>query len=117
PSGPRGSRGEPELSLVVEELTVRYGDVAAVKGISFEVRTGEIFTLIGANGAGKTSTLRAISGLLPHGGKVSLDGRDLRPVRADRRVALGLAQVPEGRGIFGNLTVRENLRLGAWVRR
>jgi branched-chain amino acid transport system ATP-binding protein len=104
-------------ALVVEELTVSYGDIHAVKGISFDVREGEIFTLIGANGAGKTSTLRAISGLLRHGGEVRLDGRQLSGIAPDKIVALGIAHVPEGRGIFGNLTVMENLRLGAWIRR
>jgi branched-chain amino acid transport system ATP-binding protein len=102
--------------LIVENLTVSYGDIHAVKGISFEVREGEIFTLIGANGAGKTSTLRALSGLLRHGGCVKLDGRDLHGISAEKIVTLGMAQVPEGRGIFGNLTVMENLKLGAWVR-
>src|SRR3981189_683420 len=102
-------------ALVVEELTVSYGDIHAVKGISFDVREGEIFTLIGANGAGKTSTLRAISGLLRHGGEVRLDGRQLSGIAPDKIVALGIAHVPEGRGIFGNLTVMENLRLGAWI--
>lgn len=105
------------IALSVENLTVSYGDIHAVKGISFEVKKGEIFTLIGANGAGKTSTLRAISGLLRYGGSIKFDGHDLRGVPAEKIVALGLAQVPEGRGIFGNLTVMENLRLGAWVRR
>ncbi len=81
------------------------------------MRKGEIFTLIGANGAGKTSTLRAISGLLRHGGKVSLSGRELEGCPAERIVTLGMAHVPEGRGIFGNLTVLENLKLGAWIRK
>jgi branched-chain amino acid transport system ATP-binding protein len=103
-------------ALAIEDLKVSYGDIHAVKGISFEVRKGEIFTLIGANGAGKTSTLRAISGLLRHRGCVRLDGRELSDVAPDRIVGLGIAHVPEGRGIFGNLTVLENLRLGAWVR-
>lgn len=103
-------------ALTVENLTVSYGDIHAVKGISFEVRKGEIFTLIGANGAGKTSTLRAISGLLRCGGSVRLENRELRGLPAEKIVALGLAQVPEGRGIFGNLTVLENLKLGAWIR-
>lgn len=103
-------------ALSVENLTVSYGDIHAVKGISFDVREGEIFTLIGANGAGKTSTLRAISASLRHGGTVKLHGQDLRGLRADKIVALGMAQVPEGRGIFGNLTVLENLKLGAWTR-
>ena len=103
-------------ALSVEDLKVSYGDIHAVKGISFEVHEGEVFTLIGANGAGKTSTLRAISGLLRHLGRVRFGGRELDGVAPDRIVALGMAHVPEGRGIFGNLTVIENLRLGAWVR-
>ncbi|MCX6978314.1 MAG: ATP-binding cassette domain-containing protein, partial [Verrucomicrobia bacterium] len=77
--------------LIVENLTVAYGDIQAVKGISFEVRQGEIFTLIGANGAGKTSTLQAISNLLPHSGKVSFEGRDLRGIAADQLVSMGIA--------------------------
>jgi branched-chain amino acid transport system ATP-binding protein len=103
--------------LEVEQLRVSYGDIHAVKGISFAVVPGEIFTLIGANGAGKTSTLRALSGLLPYEGCVRLAGRDLKGLAPEKIVQLGLAQVPEGRGIFGNLTVRENLRLGTWTRR
>src|SRR5436190_7234539 len=103
--------------LVVEDLAVRYGEIAAVKGISFSVREGEIFTLIGANGAGKTTTLRAIAGQLSARGRVSLGGRELASLPPERRVRLGMALVPEGRGIFGNLSVRENLRLGAWARR
>ncbi len=105
-----------DIALTVEKLTVSYGDIHAVKGISFEVRKGEIFTLIGANGAGKTSTLRAISGLLRSGGSIRLEGKELRGIVPEKIVALGLAQVPEGRGIFGNLTVKENLQLGAWIR-
>jgi branched-chain amino acid transport system ATP-binding protein len=104
-------------ALTVENLAVSYGDIHAVKGISFDVREGEIFTLIGANGAGKTSALRAISGMIRHGGAIRLGGRDLTGISAEAIVRLGLAHVPEGRGIFGNLTVQENLRLGAWVRR
>jgi branched-chain amino acid transport system ATP-binding protein len=104
-------------ALTVENLTVSYGDIHAVKGISFEVKEGEIFTLIGANGAGKTTTLRAISALLRHGGSVKLRGLDLRGLSAEKIVALGMAHVPEGRGIFGNLTVLENLKLGAWIRK
>ncbi len=104
-------------ALTVENLTVSYGDIHAVKGISFEVREGEIFTLIGANGAGKTSTLRAISGMLRHGGTISLAGQNLAGVSPEKIVTLGLAHVPEGRGIFGNLTVLESLKLGAWIRK
>ena len=98
-------------ALSVEDLKVSYGDIHAVKGISFEVREGEVFTLIGANGAGKTSTLRAISGLLRHLGRVRFGGRELDGVAPDRIVALGMAHVPEGRGIFGNLTVIEQQML------
>lgn len=104
-------------ALSVENLAVSYGDIHAVKGISFEVREGEIFTLIGANGAGKTSALRALSSQLRHGGTVKLFGQDLSGLRPDSIVGLGMAQVPEGRGIFGNLTVLENLKLGAWTRK
>ncbi|AHF93335.1 amino acid ABC transporter ATPase [Opitutaceae bacterium TAV5] len=105
------------IALAVENLTVAYGDIQAVKGILFEVREGEIFTLVGANGAGKTSTLRALSGMLRRGGEVRLFGRDLRGLPAEAIVSAGLAHVPEGRRIFGPLTVSENLRLGAWIRR
>jgi branched-chain amino acid transport system ATP-binding protein len=104
-------------ALEIENLTVSYGDIRAVKGISFDVREGEIFTLIGANGAGKSSALRAISQVLRHGGSARFRGRELRGLAPEKVVSLGLAQVPEGRGIFGNLTVMENLRLGAWIRR
>ena len=106
-----------DIALSVENLTVSYGDIQAVKGISFEVRTGEIFTLIGANGAGKTSTLQALSGVLKHGGTVRLNGRDLGNLAPEEIVAAGLAHVPEGRRVFGPLTVLENLKLGAWTRR
>jgi branched-chain amino acid transport system ATP-binding protein len=103
--------------LRVDNLVVRYGDIRAVKGISFHVERGEILALVGANGAGKTTTLRALSGMLPFEGSVALQGRDLRGLTPDRIVHLGMAHVPEGRGIFGNLTVMENLQLGAWIRR
>ena len=96
---------------------MHYDGIQAVHGVSFSVRRGEIVTLIGANGAGKTSILRAISGLIPYDGNVTFAGRDLRGVPAHRIVGLGMAHVPEGRGIFGNLTVRENLRLATWQRR
>ena len=103
--------------LRVENLVVRYGDIRAVKGNSFHVQQGEILALVGANGAGKTTTLRAISGMLPFEGSVVLEGRDLRGLTPDRILRLGLSHVPEGRGIFGGLTVMENLQLGAWIRR
>jgi branched-chain amino acid transport system ATP-binding protein len=101
----------------VRDLRVHYDGIQAVHGVTFSVRRGEIVTLIGANGAGKTSILRAISGLIPCDGSVIFAGRDLRGVPAHRIVGLGMAHVPEGRGIFGNLTVRENLRLATWQRR
>jgi branched-chain amino acid transport system ATP-binding protein len=106
-----------EIMLRVENLVVRYGDIRAVKGISFHVQQGEILALVGANGAGKTTTLRAISGMLPFEGSVDLQGRDLRGLTPDRILRLGLSHVPEGRGIFGGLTVMENLQLGAWIQR
>ena len=106
-----------ETMLRVENLVVRYGDIRAVKGISFHVQQGEILALVGANGAGKTTTLRAISGMLSFEGSVVLEGRDLRGLTPDRVLRLGLSHVPEGRGIFGGLTVMENLQLGAWIRR
>jgi len=106
-----------ETMLRVENLVVRYGDIRAVKGISFHVERGEILALVGANGAGKTTTLRALSGMLPSEGSVTLEGRDLHGLSPDQILKLGLSHVPEGRGIFGNLTVMENLLLGAWIRR
>lgn len=103
--------------LSVQDLSVSYGNIKAVKGISFEVNEGEIVTLIGANGAGKSSTLRAISGMLPYGGQIIYKGINLQKISADKIVGLGIAQVPEGRGIFGNLTVLENLKLATWQRK
>jgi branched-chain amino acid transport system ATP-binding protein len=103
--------------LSIKDLFVSYGNIKAVKGISFDVHEGEIVTLIGANGAGKSSTLRAISGMVPYTGQIVYKGTDLRKMEADKIVALGIAQVPEGRGIFGNLTVMENLKLATWQRK
>ena len=102
--------------LSVENLTIAYGNIKAVDDISFEVYEGEIVTLIGANGAGKSSTLRAISGIVPYSGRITYRQQDLRSVPAHQIVAMGMAQVPEGRGIFGNLTVMENLKLATWQR-
>ena len=98
-----------DLLLSVSGLSVHYDSIKAVDGISFEVARREIVTLIGANGAGKSSILRAISGLVPYTGSVTFAGKDLRNLAADQVVAAGIAHVPEGRGIFGNLTVLENL--------
>jgi branched-chain amino acid transport system ATP-binding protein len=106
-----------EALLVIRNLTVSYGNIRAVRGVSFDVQEGEIVTLIGANGAGKSSTLRGISGIVPSGGDVIYRGQNLRGLQPDRIVALGIAQVPEGRGIFGNLTVSENLKLATWQRK
>ena len=104
--------------LQVDDLWVSYDRIHAVRGVSFTVGEGEIVTLIGANGAGKSSILRAISGLQPvTQGRVRLAGEDLLPLPPHLRVKRGIAHVPEGRGIFGNLTVLENLRLAAYVRR
>lgn len=103
--------------LDVRDLVIAYGGIRAVRGISFSVNEGEIVTLIGANGAGKTSTLRAVSGILPYEGSVTFSGEDLRSVAPHLIVGLGIAHVPEGRGIFGNLTVIENLTIATWQRR
>ncbi|MEO6325821.1 MAG: ABC transporter ATP-binding protein [Thermoanaerobaculia bacterium] len=103
--------------LSVSNLSVAYGGIRAVKGISFDVAEGEIVTLIGANGAGKSSTLRALSGLVPCEGEVVYRGAGLRGVEAHVIVTRGIAHVPEGRHVFGNLTVKENLRLATWSRR
>jgi len=106
------------MMLKVEMLDVYYGNNHALKEISFEVQEGEIVTLIGANGAGKTTTLHAISGLIPiRGGKVEFCGTDLRKVSPHKIVQLGLGHVPEGRRIFANLTVMENLEMGAYMRK
>jgi len=103
--------------LSVRDLTITYGNIKAVDGISFDVQEGEIISLIGANGAGKSSTLRAVSGMVPFKGQVLFRQKELCNVPPHRIVAMGIAQVPEGRGIFGNLTVMENLRLATWQRR
>jgi branched-chain amino acid transport system ATP-binding protein len=103
--------------LSVKGLRVSYDAIQAVREVSFEIRQGEIATLIGGNGAGKSSILRAVSGLIPYQGDVVFEGRDLRRVSPDKIVGLGIAHVPEGRGIFGNLTVLENLKLATWRRR
>jgi branched-chain amino acid transport system ATP-binding protein len=104
--------------LEVGSLEVRYGGVEAVRGLSFSVEEGQILALIGANGAGKSSTLLALSGLArPSAGKIMFRGEDITGMRADRIVRAGLAQVPEGRAILAPLSVAENLELGAWTRR
>ncbi|MBL9014904.1 MAG: ABC transporter ATP-binding protein [Myxococcales bacterium] len=104
--------------LEVSGLDVHYGGIHALKGVTFSVEQGQVVTLIGANGAGKTTTLRAISGLVkPSKGSVTFKGRTITGMPAHQIVALGLAHAPEGRGIFANLTVDENLQMGAYLRR
>jgi branched-chain amino acid transport system ATP-binding protein len=103
--------------LALRGLEVRYGGIRAVKGIDLVVDEGELVCMIGANGAGKSSTLRAVSGLIqPAPGQVAYDGRDLAGVKAHLRARAGLVMVPEGRGIFPQLTVDENLSMGAYTR-
>ena len=104
--------------LTVTDLEVSYGAIAALHGISLDVEKGEIVTLIGANGAGKTTTLRTISGLLkPKRGAVSYQGRNITGVKPHAITAMGVSHVPEGRGIFANLAVNDNLELGAYLRK
>jgi branched-chain amino acid transport system ATP-binding protein len=102
--------------LEIRGLEVRYGGIRAVKGIDLEVAQGELVCLIGANGAGKSSALRAIAGLAPAAGSVRFGGRELSGVPAFRRVRDGLVMVPEGRGVFSRLSVEENLAMGAYAR-
>lgn len=102
----------------VEELTVAYGGIEAVRGVSLEVKEGELVTLIGNNGAGKTSTLMAISGVAPiRSGRIVIDGEETTRLPPHAIVARGVAHCPEGRLVFGRLTVQENLRLGAYQRK
>jgi len=106
------------MLLEVEGLCVNYGHIEAIRDISFAVDEGQVVTLIGANGAGKTTTLKTLSGLRPaRAGRIVFDGRDITRVPAFERVALRLSQSPEGRGIFVGMTVRENLDMGAFVRK
>ncbi|MDM0116101.1 ABC transporter ATP-binding protein [Variovorax sp. J22R133] len=104
--------------LKIEKVKVAYGAIQAVKGVSLEVRQGEVVTIIGANGAGKSTLLKSICGLEPVAeGRILIDGKDITSERAHQRVALGLAMSPEGRGVFADQTVRENLMLGGYSRR
>jgi branched-chain amino acid transport system ATP-binding protein len=106
------------MILKVDNLTVHYGAIQALRGISFEAGQGEIITLIGSNGAGKTTTLHGISNIIKKtAGTVIFDGRDITALPPDKIVATGLVQVPEGRRIFANLTVRDNLEMGAYIRK
>ncbi|HMK91691.1 MAG TPA: ABC transporter ATP-binding protein [Thermoleophilia bacterium] len=107
-----------DVMLDVRDIHVYYGNIEAIKGVSLEIHAGEIVTLIGANGAGKSTTLNAISGLQrPRSGAITYAGRDLTSVPAYDIVTLGLSQAPEGRKIFPRMTVRENLEMGAFARR
>ena len=104
--------------LKVTDLEVSYGGIDALRGISFDVEEGEIVTLIGANGAGKSTTLRTICGLVrPSAGRIVYDGRDITSQSTQRIVSEGIALVPEGRRVFDNLTVKENLLIGAYLRK
>jgi branched-chain amino acid transport system ATP-binding protein len=115
---PETAKGESEVVLQLDDVHSYYGAIHALKGISLEVREGEIVTLIGANGAGKSTTLRTISGLLqPREGEVRLDGRRIDALPPHEIVERGVCQVPEGRRIFSRMTVRENLEMGAFSRK
>ncbi len=104
--------------LEIKDLRVSYGGIEALKGISFHVEEGQIVTLIGANGAGKSTTLRAISGLAPvKSGAILYDGQAINGLNPQRIVSMGVGMVPEGRRVFPNLTVLENLKIGAYLRR
>ena len=103
--------------LKVDDIHVYYGNIHAIKGISFEVNEGEIVTLIGANGAGKSTTLNTIAGLMkPRSGQITFDGKNLASVPASRIVSLGMALCPEGRRVFQQMSVRENLEMGGYTR-
>jgi branched-chain amino acid transport system ATP-binding protein len=106
------------MLLELKDITLLYGRIQALHGISLTVGQGEIVALIGANGAGKSTTMRAISGLRPVAqGSIVFDGEDITKLRADLRVVRGVSQSPEGRGIFPGMTVRDNLEMGAYTRR
>jgi branched-chain amino acid transport system ATP-binding protein len=104
--------------LELDDVSVHYGRIRAVAGLSFTVAKGEIVALIGANGAGKSTTMRAISGIRPvSAGRIVFDGEEITKLRADLRVVRGISQVPEGRGVFPGMTVAENLDMGAYARK
>lgn len=104
--------------LEIKDLEVFYGMIQAIKGVSFEVNEGEVIALIGANGAGKTTILHTITGLLEaKRGTVTFDGKDITKIPAHRIVSMGMAHVPEGRRVFANLTVYQNLKMGAYTRK
>lgn len=105
-----------EPLLAVRDLGAGYGEMPVLRGIDFEIREREIVALVGSNAAGKTTLLRALSGVLPHTGQIRFAGEDLGGVPSDRIFALGLVQVPEGRQLFGQMTVQDNLLMGAYRR-
>jgi branched-chain amino acid transport system ATP-binding protein len=106
------------MLLEIDNISLLYGRIQALHGISLTVNQGEIVALIGANGAGKSTTMRAISGIRPvAAGRIRFDGEDITKLRADLRVVRGISQAPEGRGIFPGMTVLENLEMGAYIRR
>ncbi|WP_457206422.1 ABC transporter ATP-binding protein, partial [Nocardioides sp. P5_C9_2] len=106
------------MLLKLEDVVLNYGKIEALHGISLEVAEGEVVALIGANGAGKTSTMRAISGVRGlHSGSIVFDGEDVTKLRADQRMRKGLCLTPEGRGVFPGMTVTENLDMGAYARK
>jgi len=107
-----------ETMLTLDKVEVSYGAIRALQGISLKIQAGEIVTLIGANGAGKSTTLRAISGLVPAGkGRIVFEGAEITALSADKIVQKGIGHSPEGRRVFANMSVRENLELGAYTRR
>ncbi|WP_456432044.1 ABC transporter ATP-binding protein [Nitratifractor sp.] len=106
------------MILLVENLSVNYGKIEALRNVSLQIKEGEIVALIGANGAGKTTLLRTLSGLVtPRSGGIEYLGREITRLPSDKRVEAGIAQVPEGRGLFASLTVEDNLELGAYTRK
>jgi branched-chain amino acid transport system ATP-binding protein len=122
PKRPHAANGHPAnaaaLSLAIESLTTGYGRVAVLHDIELHVAPGEMVTVVGANGAGKSTLLKTVAGLVPvRRGTITFEGRDITRLKAERRVNLGMALVPEGRRLFGPLTVAENLELGAYSRR
>jgi branched-chain amino acid transport system ATP-binding protein len=112
------TRGQAEMLLEMRDVVVRYGKATALQGVSMDIPQDEIVTLIGSNGAGKTTTLRVISGLnIPNSGEIRFQGRLINGVEPHEIVRMGIAHVPEGRRVFGPMTVEENLELGAFLRK
>ena len=106
------------MVLTIDNINVYYGNLHALRDVSLRVDAGEIVSLIGANGAGKTTTLKVVSGIIaPRSGRIEFGGRSLTGIPQHRIARMGISHVPEGRGVFANLTVRENLDMGAYTRR